>query len=157
MSKEEILRKIEELERQVNGTMAEISDPKECLEKDYEEVPETLDSKYGEKFWLVNGSGNVCCALRYGCNDEIYINRRAFKTEEIAKLFQKKHSLSPICYISNSCMMWAMNRILMVAGASIPLYLIIMIVNLKLVIVHGSKTERSISAQKRLLKSVRIG
>lgn len=74
MSKEEILRKIEELERQVNGTMAEISDLKECLEKAYEEVPETLDSKYGEKFWLVKEYVRLCKGvLKNGCYEDFIL------------------------------------------------------------------------------------
>ena len=90
MNKKELENEITKTQEQLKKLQAAL-DEAEKLEKD---VPETLDFNDGDKYWCVDGMGNICwdsCYTFTSLRDNTYIhNHRAFLSEEYAKNFAKK-------------------------------------------------------------------
>lgn len=90
IKEEESMTKKEEIQQEIEKTQKQLAALQEKLKEAEDEVPETLDINDGDKFWAVDGSGNICWTW-YAHTSPIDAGRvhkhRTFLSEEYAKIF----------------------------------------------------------------------
>jgi len=93
IKEEKSMTKKEEIQQEIEKTQKQLAALQEKLKEAENEVPEVLEFKDNNKYWYVDGAGNVCWAS-YMCrslSDATYVHRhRAFLSEEYAEEFAKK-------------------------------------------------------------------
>lgn len=87
------MTKKEEIQQEIEKTQKQLAALQEKLKEAEDEVPEMLDINDGDKFWCVDGVGNICW-IYYSHTSSIDAGRvqkrRAFLSEEYAEEFAKK-------------------------------------------------------------------